>query len=153
MAPRYYLAPPAPPSAGPSPEQRDKAAPLGEGVKPVYRAGNCRFLKDPASLSRWGDPPPPLAPWVLADSSEEEDDWEAHVEHGVITQEAPGLGVVHAGTPPATSVRDATPAVATAAIAATDAATAAATAAVTAADASTAAATAGVRAAVTATTA
>jgi hypothetical protein len=34
------------------------------------------------------------APWV-ADSSEEEDDWEAHVEHGVITQEAPGLGGAH----------------------------------------------------------
>jgi hypothetical protein len=46
------------------------------------------------------------APWV-ADSSEEEDDWEAHVlEHGVITQEAPGLGVAHAGTSPATPVRD-----------------------------------------------
>jgi hypothetical protein len=31
-------------------------------------------------------------PWVLADSSEEEDDRGAYVEHGVITQEAPGLG-------------------------------------------------------------
>ena len=31
-------------------------------------------------------------PWVLADSSEEEDDREAYVEHGVITQGAPGLG-------------------------------------------------------------
>jgi hypothetical protein len=29
-------------------------------------------------------------PWV-ADPSEEEDDWEAHVENGVNTQEAPGL--------------------------------------------------------------
>jgi hypothetical protein len=64
-------------------------------------------------------------PWV-ADSSEEEDGWEAYVENGVITQETPGLGDAHAGTPPATSVRDATPAVVTAATAATDAATAAA---------------------------
>jgi hypothetical protein len=30
-----------------------------------------------------------------ADSSEEEDDWEAHVEHGLITQEAHGLEVMH----------------------------------------------------------
>jgi hypothetical protein len=37
-------------------------------------------------------------PWI-ADSSEEEDGWEAHVENGVITQEAPGLGDAHAGTP------------------------------------------------------
>jgi hypothetical protein len=93
-------------------------------------------------------------PWV-ADPSEEEDDWEAYVEQqGVITQEALGLGVAHAGTSPATPVRDAMPAVATADTAATDAATAAAaaTAAVTDADASTAAAAAGVRAAVTTTT-
>ena len=83
-------------------------------------------------------------PWV-ADSSEEEDGWEAYVENGVITQEAPGLGDAHAGTPPATPVRDATPAVVTAANAATGAATAAATATVTAADASTAAAAAGVK--------
>jgi hypothetical protein len=88
-------------------------------------------------------------PWE-ADSSEEEDGWEAYVENGVITQEAPGLGDTHAGTPPATPVRDATPAVVTAAGAAAGAATAAAAAAVTAADASAAAAAAGVRAAVTA---
>jgi hypothetical protein len=50
-------------------------------------------------------------PWV-ADSSEEEDDWEAHAEHEVITQEAPGLGDAHADTAPAAPVRDATPAAA-----------------------------------------
>jgi hypothetical protein len=59
----------------------------------------------------------------VADSSEEEDNSEAHVGHGVITQEAPGLGDTHAATAPATLVRDATPAVATAATATTAAAT------------------------------
>jgi hypothetical protein len=38
----------------PSPEQRDKAVPLGKGVKPAYRAGNYRELEAPKALSRWG---------------------------------------------------------------------------------------------------
>jgi hypothetical protein len=38
----------------PSPEQRDKVAPLSKGVKPAYRAGNYRELEAPKALSRWG---------------------------------------------------------------------------------------------------
>jgi hypothetical protein len=45
----------------PSPEQRGKAAPLGKGVKPPYRAGNCRGLESPGGLSRWPLEPPPLS--------------------------------------------------------------------------------------------
>ena len=60
MAPRNYIAPPAAPSAGggpssqspvPSRGQRGKVAPLGKGVKPPCRAGNCRGLEPPGGLS------------------------------------------------------------------------------------------------------
>ena len=44
----------------PSPEQRDKAAPLGKGVKPPRRAGYCRELESPGGLSRWPLKPPSL---------------------------------------------------------------------------------------------
>jgi hypothetical protein len=44
----------------PSPEQRAKVVPLGQGVKPVYRAGNYRELEVPEALSRWGAKPPSL---------------------------------------------------------------------------------------------
>jgi hypothetical protein len=39
----------------PSPEQRDKAAPLGKGVKPPRRAGYCRELDadETMNLRRW----------------------------------------------------------------------------------------------------
>jgi hypothetical protein len=64
VAPRNYLAPPAAPSPvgglPPSPEQRDKAAPLYKGVKPPYHAGNCRGLEAPGALARW-----PLKPASL----------------------------------------------------------------------------------------
>jgi hypothetical protein len=61
-----YLASPAPPIAGgggaalpPSPEQRDKAAPLGKGIKPPSRAGNCQGLEALEGLARRGGKPTP----------------------------------------------------------------------------------------------
>jgi hypothetical protein len=42
----------------PSPEQRDKAAPLGKGVKPPRRAGYCRELETTGGLSCRGNKPP-----------------------------------------------------------------------------------------------
>jgi hypothetical protein len=42
----------------PSPEQRDKAAPLGKGVKPPRRAGYCRELEATGGLCRPGNKPP-----------------------------------------------------------------------------------------------
>jgi hypothetical protein len=42
----------------PSPEQRDKVAPLGKGVKPPCRAGYCRELDAPRGLSAGAAKPP-----------------------------------------------------------------------------------------------
>ena len=41
----------------PSPEQRDKAAPLGKGVKPPRRAGYCRELEATGGLAGRGGKP------------------------------------------------------------------------------------------------
>jgi hypothetical protein len=46
----------------PSPEQRDKAAPLGKGVKPPRRAGYCRELEATGALSCRGTNPPSRIP-------------------------------------------------------------------------------------------
>jgi hypothetical protein len=42
----------------PSPEQRDKVAPLGKGVKPPRRTGYCRELEATGGLCRPGNKPP-----------------------------------------------------------------------------------------------
>jgi hypothetical protein len=56
MAPRNYRAPVG--ALPPSPNQRDKAAPLGSrGVKPPYQAGNYRGLEAPGKLARRGGKP------------------------------------------------------------------------------------------------
>jgi hypothetical protein len=58
----------------PSPEQRDKVAPLGKGVKPPCHAGNCRGLESPGGLSRWPLKPPSLVHqsrvfWLLTNTN------------------------------------------------------------------------------------
>jgi hypothetical protein len=46
----------------PSPEQRDKAAPLGKGVKPPRRAGYCRELEATGALPAGETNPPSRIP-------------------------------------------------------------------------------------------